>query len=283
LVLALIFNVINLFLYIMICYYTYKLDFTQPLVNSEGFYICNEDLLQDLKQVHSLSTLSAYSTNTVRGSISILAMTMSTSFTLMVLNVYYNAVINDNENDVKEWFIIISYSALILVGLFPSDDIMKRNNEPIRTWNIFFFTTIKPLASGILHAAGALLYLFIPTIVFLSIYWYEGSGVSDTYFILGWFSAMFNLMFLVQQIILFCLKHRMNIQQEVGELNEEEKANQTIQRLFNINVLNVQLINSTRKILYAASYTIELVAFPLTTFQYLFIELNTIIEECGNL
>jgi len=167
---ALMFNLLNLALYITFCVETYRLKLAQnkstPSKLDVGPYVIGSTVAVDVSSVE-VSTISAYSTNTMRGNQSLLCMTMSTSFMLMALNQYYNETLNTGDVDYLDWIIIISYSMLIFVGLFPSNDIIKRNQkgELIRDWNIFFFTKVPIQFSGVIHGLSAIIYLLVPTCI----------------------------------------------------------------------------------------------------------------------
>jgi len=90
-------------------------------------------------------------------------------------------------------------------------------------------------------------------------------------------------MFVFQQIVLKCLKHRTDLVASGEGKYSELELSPTKQKLVQEKKILTTLINETRKILYGASYTIELLAFPITTFQYVFIELSTIVRSCNNL
>jgi len=286
LAIALSFNVLNLWLYIAICYHKYRdrnVDDIRPITTP---YICERTLADDLAQAHSLPSLSGYSTATVRGSISILAMTMATSFTLMSINLYYNAIIFDHGSDAEEWLILISYSALILPGIFPSNNILQnQNGEPIRTWVIFFASTFPLKGSGILHSIGAIMYLFVPTIINLQINWYLDRGITDIYFILCWLSLILNILFGIQQLVIFCLNDLLTLRLPPAALDvpNTHEHYELMNNLWRVNRDNVSTINTIRKVIFFISYTVELLAFPVTTFQYLFIELTLITEFCQNI
>jgi len=149
LALALLFNAINICLYFAIFYYKGKTTRSSTSeVRVETTYICNKELEKDIEQAFALPTLSSYAANTYRGGFSMLAMTLSTAFTLMMINIY-NATVN-NLGVVEQWIVLVSYSCLILVGLFASNEVLVDDRRvPIRDHNVFFLLLVSFTAFGI--------------------------------------------------------------------------------------------------------------------------------------
>jgi len=171
---------------------------------SIGPYIINQDLESDLFQVKDLSTISAYSTNTLRGNQSLLAMTIATSFLLMFVNIYYS-ISNPGNRDLYEWFIMVSYSALILVGLFPSGDVIVYKNRYLRKWNVFFCCNIKTYWSKDVHMIGALFFLLGPTSINIHLNKQGQSGGHGSYFAVAVFSLIMSIIFFLCQGLILLL------------------------------------------------------------------------------
>jgi len=164
-----------------------------------------------VRQSFTLSTMSSYSTNTMRGNQALTALTISTSMLLMVTNLYYNNIIRDNSGDMLAWFIMICYSALIFVGLFPSDDIIpkdatQKHKEKLRTWNVFFWTTVPPQCSGYLHQGAALLYLIGPTSVNLHLNISHAARPEKSFLAIASCSIVCSSLFFIMQLILYAVK-----------------------------------------------------------------------------
>jgi len=278
LALALLFNGINICLYFAIFYYKGKTTRSSTSeVRVETTYICNKELEKDIEQAFALPTLSSYATNTYRGGFSMLAMTLSTAFTLMMINIY-NATVN-NLGIVEQWIVLVSYSCLILVGLFASNEVLVDDRRvPIRDHNVFFCCWCPLPVSAFFHAFGATVYLFIPTILNIQANWFKTPDGKQSYYSgIAYLSLVISIMYVGQQFTILYLGDNLQLIKPLEGI-ELQGVDQKTQAIISNNVM---ALNKIRKFLFFLSYTIELLAIPVATAEYLYIELTLVSATCG--
>eukprot|EP00041_Stephanoeca_diplocostata_P024020 m.600952 g.600952 ORF g.600952 m.600952 type:complete len:389 (+) comp22436_c0_seq13:108-1274(+) len=114
-------------------------------------------------------TMSEYSTNTMRGNQTLLAVCLSTAISLSLMIGFNRLLLTHeitHEESVLHIVVSASYLSLVFVGIFPSSQIHSTDNEGSvrrRDYNMILCCGWKSLGtSAVLHVLGSLTYLFIP-------------------------------------------------------------------------------------------------------------------------
>jgi len=218
------------------------------------YTIITSSLRKDVELIDK-STISAFSTSSYRGSLTLLILSTSTSLCLLSLNSYYNNLIDYTDYGIEEILILIGYTSLILIGIFPSDDSNTKRN-----WHHVLCANMSPKLTSVTHKLSAMIYLLIPLSVDIYLNNNSGKYPDNVFYLLEVLSLILTVIFFICQGIIIKLD-------ELTYKRTSEINNDAI-NYFKANVTTVRIV----------SYIFELLCFTLTTITYLYIEVNIVLR-----
>ena len=226
-----------------------------PKAASVLHYVVHRSFVSDVVDVGEVKTLSQFATNSVRGNQTLLVATFSVAFNLSFL-VGLNELITPGEADKYTWAIVFGYLMLLLVGLFPSNDITNDR----RDYNVFLCCSIAPFWSSMLHAIGALVYLFVPAVT--NVIWYsKGDSKDETNVVVSLVGIGLSLSFVLSQSLVEALQFP-GLRLGLGKYFE----------LVSIKPFTVgPCFTKERHVWF---FLIELIAFLYTTTAYFYLEIS---------
>jgi len=170
----------------------------------------------------------------------------------MFMNVYYNTI-TPERSEWPEWLILVGYGALILVGIFPSNDIVDRRgdglNGKIRTWNTVYCCAWNTSLTAIIHGVAAVSYLVIPSAMNIYLNIGKSGPLEKTYIALASISLVLTGVFVIL----------------------------SIPTLINDIYANINCVNQNWHI---ATYTIEFLALLFSSLEYCIVEMTLIQGAC---
>jgi len=121
-------------------------------------------------------------------------------------------------------------------------------------------------------------YLFVPTILNIQANWFKTPDGKQSYYSgIAYLSLVISIMYVGQQFTILYLGDNLQLIKPLEGI-ELQGVDQKTQAIISNNVM---ALNKIRKFLFFLSYTIELLAIPVATAEYLYIEMTLVSTTCG--
>eukprot|EP00041_Stephanoeca_diplocostata_P041699 m.1645127 g.1645127 ORF g.1645127 m.1645127 type:complete len:391 (+) comp65875_c0_seq1:129-1301(+) len=241
------------------------------------------------------ATMSEYSTNTMRGNQTLLAVSLSTAIALSLLLGFNRLLLTRKVSDYEtsvHYVICCAYLSLALVGIFPSCTIHADPTDATRRrrdYNMILCCGCKALTtSGVLHVVCSLIYLFIPVIVKLHTNRDAGERCyadRGTYIRMLQAALVVNIFFVTLVILRpqglpcsgfsKCFKWTSERTFCKTKCTWWESCFDRLHECWDPNPTGDTNSRYRRKVCFMFTYCMEMVAFAVTTFVYFYIEVNT--------